>query len=1155
MLSLRKWLYKPKKTDTQLLAQFYYADEELNEVAIELDSFDGRKDPERCTALVNQLRSCQDKVLSIITNIVEVAIPNDKANRDFQVKFPDDVLQDTLAGQLWFGAECLAAGSTIMNREMESAALRPRAKEVIRSLDCLRSVLRDQCLRNVHVYTDKIKDTLMRFDQIFADFEYSYVSAMVPVKTARDYETQQEVVVLFCETVARALQLKLLTQDQLDSCDPALMFTIPRLAIICGLYIYPEGPLNCDQEPCEMSEMFRPFHSLLYKIRELIHTLSERELFLLEKALSSAEEPWDYLEKELSKPTQEGASLSKKGMPINQSKNKRRSHDDSISSPSSSSISNQSNSSNCTIKMDQSPPCVVQSEQSGSSCIQTDQSDSSPVKNDQSDVLTDSSTEREYNSTNRSNNQIDYYETSLPETDNQSENELIEPNVLNRKLNVLPRPGLPSDISVSVDFRQEFATITIRPESLSRIEQTTQSVSSSGNTDESDVGIISDVINISRTEWGNCNFTGHMTSDDIASDDVFVTEIETETEHAHSSRTAENATGSYDAPCSSSLCETEHAHNSKTAENPDGIYGATCSNTLSETEHAHRARTYENTAGSYGATCSNSYVETGHAHNSRTAENPDGIYGATCSNSLSETEHAHSARTYENTAGSYGATCSNSYVETGHAHNSRTAENTTGSYSVSCNNSYEVQHMCNFILGDIIQRAVDCASLRIPPDNNNATAEEVMVHLQEQSRCTEGKGQGSSELHDDDSSVSDGMCCEMSHDCHSVEGSGCCDCHQYLPEGMIKKSNTVLFKPSDSDPNSVHNCTPLEHTAFIPLNGHSSNPNSPDYCEYDDDDESEDRTAEGMSGLANVYVVGKSNATVEFSQATTDIYNGAAQNTPVPQMHGNQPSNFVLTDSDRIRRSYAERGEVVGIAEYQTTRRSIGEAIVTQEETFITNCYEGTGVGFEVENGYQWESDESASSTETSSYTSECQDETEISMAIQAAELAAKQQARAHFTSAGDLIHRLFVCISGVADQLQTNFAADLRNILKTVFEVCASEDLEVFYVDSGRQQDAVGISNETSSQDRERRHSSRSRNSSGYEEPPPWVPDEECSYCTSCKAPFTVIRRKHHCRNCGMIFCGRCSANSVPLPRYGVMKPVRVCTRCYMFHVTPFRR
>lgn len=51
-----------KKHDSSLLAQFYYADEELNAVATELDSFDGRKDPERCASLVYQLRQCQDKV-------------------------------------------------------------------------------------------------------------------------------------------------------------------------------------------------------------------------------------------------------------------------------------------------------------------------------------------------------------------------------------------------------------------------------------------------------------------------------------------------------------------------------------------------------------------------------------------------------------------------------------------------------------------------------------------------------------------------------------------------------------------------------------------------------------------------------------------------------------------------------------------------------------------------------------------------------------------------------------------------------------------------------------------------------------------------------------------------------------------------------------
>lgn len=47
------------------------------------------------------------------------------------------------------------------------------------------------------------------------------------------------------------------------------------------------------------------------------------------------------------------------------------------------------------------------------------------------------------------------------------------------------------------------------------------------------------------------------------------------------------------------------------------------------------------------------------------------------------------------------------------------------------------------------------------------------------------------------------------------------------------------------------------------------------------------------------------------------------------------------------------------------------------------------------------------------------------------------------FRSSEDLVHRLFVCIAGVADQLQTNFASDLRNILKCVFLMNSSQTVE----------------------------------------------------------------------------------------------------------------
>ena len=47
------------------------------------------------------------------------------------------------------------------------------------------------------------------------------------------------------------------------------------------------------------------------------------------------------------------------------------------------------------------------------------------------------------------------------------------------------------------------------------------------------------------------------------------------------------------------------------------------------------------------------------------------------------------------------------------------------------------------------------------------------------------------------------------------------------------------------------------------------------------------------------------------------------------------------------------------------------------------------------------------------------------------------------FRDSKDLIHRLFVCISIVADQLQTNYASHLRKILKCVFLINQTEEEE----------------------------------------------------------------------------------------------------------------
>mmetsp|Transcript_25105 Transcript_25105/g.35394 ORF Transcript_25105/g.35394 Transcript_25105/m.35394 type:complete len:131 (-) Transcript_25105:70-462(-) len=60
------------------------------------------------------------------------------------------------------------------------------------------------------------------------------------------------------------------------------------------------------------------------------------------------------------------------------------------------------------------------------------------------------------------------------------------------------------------------------------------------------------------------------------------------------------------------------------------------------------------------------------------------------------------------------------------------------------------------------------------------------------------------------------------------------------------------------------------------------------------------------------------------------------------------------------------------------------------------------------------------------------------------------------------------------------------------------------------------------------------------------WIKDEEALECMSCKTAFTVVNRRHHCRNCMGIFCGKCSNKRMAILRSGSTKPQRVCTSCY---------
>ncbi|XP_063192804.1 lateral signaling target protein 2 homolog isoform X3 [Chroicocephalus ridibundus] len=917
MNRFRKWLYKPKRTDPQLLAQFYYADEELNQVAAELDSLDGRKDPQRCTLLVNQFRSCQDNVLNIINQIMDECIPHERANRDFCVKFPEEIRHDNLAGQLWFGAECLAAGSIIMNREIESMAMRPLAKDLTRSLEEVRNIIRDQALRDLNLYTEKMKDSLKHFDVLFAEFELSYVSAMVPVKSPKEYYVQQEVIVLFCETVERALRLGYLTQDMIDDYEPALMFTIPRLAIVCGLVVYSEGPLNLDHKPEDMSELFRPFHTLLRKIRDLLQTLTEDELHTLERNLC--------ISQDVDFPVRADPEVS------------------SVITPGIT--------------------ATLPSKELSAKAENTEAELACSMQYD----------EQELEQLNRMVHRVGDEMSSL----------LSPPSICQSPAH---RPSLRNSSSTEASpTRHHLDNLTDDEDRVFFMDDLDGAGEALAGLDS-----VSDTF-----AW--VNNPCHDSKQNLQYRDALLYENGHQTEETLLLKDAES-----------------DISNNNNIEDSKQVSGISVQNSCSCLEGPD-SQLYLNGWDAYA-------------------------------------DDAETAEVIAHRTG--GMKISATVIFNPKSPSSSESPVTTPEAAISC----------------------------VPGSANPLANEEEDESHKLSIAAT-------------NCLINSCVCCGSCEDSRedSVEGLKT----KHSAGGVVNASYTLVKSKEMDHVDNLDNSVPAQEIL---------KPETSALLAERDFGREEQRLPTSSKCLAH--------------------------------SSGSQ----VGAEND-------SQGEAESISNQQKweKRKQLCEKKMDNNEDASSERTAKDDV----------KSRSSSSSLMTSSCSSDDIDQEEIQLALQAAKIATREKIRSRFHGSNDLIHRLFVCISGVADQLQTNYASDLRSILKTLFEVMATkpetEDKEKQKkVNPGLRNAALedcALCQESISSSE---LAAKARDGD-FEDPPDWVPDEVCSYCTACKAPFTVIRRKHHCRSCGKIFCSRCSSHSAPLPRYGQMKPVRVCTHCYMFHVTPF--
>uniref|UniRef100_A0A665U5Y3 phosphatidylinositol-3,5-bisphosphate 3-phosphatase n=1 Tax=Echeneis naucrates TaxID=173247 RepID=A0A665U5Y3_ECHNA len=60
------------------------------------------------------------------------------------------------------------------------------------------------------------------------------------------------------------------------------------------------------------------------------------------------------------------------------------------------------------------------------------------------------------------------------------------------------------------------------------------------------------------------------------------------------------------------------------------------------------------------------------------------------------------------------------------------------------------------------------------------------------------------------------------------------------------------------------------------------------------------------------------------------------------------------------------------------------------------------------------------------------------------------------------------------------------------------------------------------------------------------WVPDHMASHCFNCDCEFWIAKRRHHCRNCGNVFCKDCCHLKLPIPDQQLYDPVLVCNTCH---------
>jgi len=61
----------------------------------------------------------------------------------------------------------------------------------------------------------------------------------------------------------------------------------------------------------------------------------------------------------------------------------------------------------------------------------------------------------------------------------------------------------------------------------------------------------------------------------------------------------------------------------------------------------------------------------------------------------------------------------------------------------------------------------------------------------------------------------------------------------------------------------------------------------------------------------------------------------------------------------------------------------------------------------------------------------------------------------------------------------------------------------------------------------------------------PVLIPFTSISKCSQCQSGFGLVKRKYHCKACGLVFCASCTKQRIIIAVLSPTQPQRVCDNC----------